>query len=125
MFANPARIDSLDSPQPSIGEHIGLIPLVAYCLCIRRPYTVTVDDTLMDWDFPTTLAESVPSTRFVALDMEEGGSRPIWWRVTRTDGVVRTNRVGNDVNDTVTDMLFSCDGKTDVIAQGGYPLLIV
>ena len=78
----------------------------------------------MDWDFPTTLAESVPSTRFVALDMEEGGSRPIWWRVTRTDGVVRTNRVGNDVNDTVTDMLFSCDGKTDVIAQGGYPLMI-
>lgn len=65
------------------------------------------------------LSYHVPSACFVALDVEEGGSRPIWWHVIRgPEGDVQTERVRNDLNDTVTEMLHSCDETTDIVPLG-------
>ncbi len=92
---------------------------MAFCLCIRRPYAVTVGDALKDWDFPGILAGSIPSVRFVALDMEQGGSRPTWWHVIRdSEGLVETIQINSEINDTVNDVLLACDEKTDIVSQG-------
>lgn len=69
------------------------------------------------------LAISIPSAHFVALDVEEreGGSRPIWWRVIRSaEGAVRTDRLDNNTNDIVTDLLYTSEENVDVVAEGVY-----